>query len=293
MEPETLLNPFVLAYFLLIAFSQLAVILWRRRVSEQRKERRRAVGLGDDLIMSTAARLETIRRDAALDAGVLLATVIVAPFLLWWLAGFANDEAREGLGLAFVILLIWVLFTASDVGKAFIGGLAFRTLLAFSPPFQVGDRVTLKGHGGRVSSIDPFHIRLVTPDDDLVSIPTSSLWTETLVSSNAGDRASLCIMPFYLAPFATREQCEDAENAIWDAVQASTMFDFSKPIQIYVEQTENAVRLTAKAYVANTYEEPLFKSDVTRAFLTWAAGKGIPLASTRWREERQHLETQS
>jgi small-conductance mechanosensitive channel len=153
--------------------------------------------------------------------------------------------------------------------------------------------VTLKGHGGRVSAIGPFHIRLVTPDDDLVCIPTSSLWTETLISSNAGDRASLCIMPFYLAPFATREQCQKAEDAIWDAVQASTMFDFSKPLQIYIEQTENAVRLTAKAYVANTYEEPLFKSDVVRAFLTWAADNDIPLASTRWREERQHLETET
>jgi small-conductance mechanosensitive channel len=293
LEPANLLNPFVLAYFLLIAVSQLAVILWRRRASEQRMARRRAVGLDDGLIMSTTSRLETQRRDALIDAGVLLTTVIVLPFLLWGLAGYVGNDAREGLGLAFVVLLIWVLFTASDVGKAFIGGLAFRTLLAFSPPFQVGDRVTLKGHGGRVASISPFYIRLVTPGDDLVSVPTSSLWTETLVSSNAGDRASLCIMPFYIAPFATKAECEAAENAIWDAVQASTMFDFSKPVQIYVEQTDNAVRLTAKAYVANTYEEPLFKSDVTRAFLTWAADNDIPLASTRWREERKYLETKT
>ena len=288
MEPESFLNPFVVAYLLIIAGGQIGLAFWRRRERERRQGRRRAAGLPDDVILNTATRLETIRHEAWVEAAVLAITVVVAPFLLW-VAAYGYEGARNGLGVVFAIFLFWVLFTGSDVGKAFLGGLSFRTLLAFNPPFQVGDRVTLNGHAGKVTDIGLFHVRLVTPDDDLVSIPTAGLWGETLVSANAGDRASLCVMPFHLAPFATKDQRQRAEDALWDAIQASTFFDFTKPMQIYVDQTENAIGLTAKAYAASTYDEPLFKSDVARTFLDWAADSGIPLASTRWREERKRI----
>ena len=288
MEPANLLSPFVLAYLLIVVGAQLGLAERQRRDRNQREAKRRKAGLDERTILNTGTRLETVRREARVEAGVLLATVVVTPFLLVLIADALDSEAaREGLGVVFAALLIWMLFTASDVGKAFLGGLAFRTLIAFKRPFQVGDRVTLKGHAGKVTEIGPFHVRLTTPDDDLVAIPTGSLWGETLVSANAGDRASLCVMPFYLAPFATREQRKTAENGLWDAIQASTFFDFTKPMQIYVEQTDNAIKLIAKAYAANTYDEPLFKSDVASAFLDWAADKRIPLASTRWREARK------
>ena len=245
------------------------------------------MGLPDDVILNTTTRLETIRRESRIEAAVLVATVVVVPFLLWLTASALALPGREGLGVVFAVILVWVLFSASDTGKAALGGLAFRALIAYNSPFQVGDRVTLRGYSGKVTEIGLFHVRLVTVDDDLVNIPTASLWGETLVSANAGDRASLCVMPFFLAPFATKEQQKSAEDELWNAIQASTFFDFTKPMQIYVEQTDNAIALTAKAYVANTYNEPLFKSEVASTFLGWAADTGIPLASTRWREMRK------
>ncbi len=50
-------------------------------------------------------------------------------------------------------------------------------------------------------------------------------------------------------------------------------------MQIFLSQTPDALCLTAKAYVTSTYNEPLFSSDVTRAFLDVAADTQIPLAS--------------
>ena len=284
-------NLFVVVYLLIIAGAQIGLAFWRRHERKRKKARRRAAGLPDDVILNTKTRLKTIRRESSVEAAVLAFTVIVVPFLLW-LAAAPYPEVRDGLGVVFLVVLFWVLFTGSDVGKAFLGGLSFRTLLAFNPPFQVGDRVTLNGHAGKVTDIGLFHVRLVTPDDDLVSIPTGSLWGETLVSANAGDGASLCVMPFHLAPFATKAQRQEAEDALWDAIQASTFFDFTKPMQIYVDQTDTAIGLTAKAYVANTYNEPLFKSDVARTFLDWVADNSVPLASTEPQEApREHRPT--
>lgn len=77
---------------------------------------------------------------------VLVFTVVVTPFLLMQVPG----AATEGLATAFVVLLIWVLFTNSEMGKAFVSGVVLRTLIAFEKPFQVGDRVTIKGYGGKV-----------------------------------------------------------------------------------------------------------------------------------------------
>jgi hypothetical protein len=56
-------------------------------------------------------------------------------------------------------------------------------------------------------------------------------------------------------------------------------------MQIYVEQCKDEIVLTAKAYVALTYNEPIFKSDVYQAFLDFADLESIPLDSTEWRRQ--------
>ena len=181
--------------------------------------------------------------------------------------------------------MLWFLVNGSDVAKSFVGGLFFKTLVSLSKPIQVGDRVTLRGHSGRVTSIGIFFVRIQTLDDDLVSIPSDSLWTEVLVSANAGDRSSLCVMDFYLAPFATHAQRQLAEDVIWESLQASSYCDTAKPMQIYLTQELNTIRLTAKSYVASTYKEGAFRNDVTRAFLEVADSQRIPLASSEWRTD--------
>jgi hypothetical protein len=92
-------------------------------------------------------------------------------------------------------------------------------------------------------------------------------------------------MHFYLAPFATHAQRQRAEDVIWESLQASPYCDTAKPMQIYLTQQVNAIRLTAKSYVTSTYAEADFASDVTRAFLEVADAEQIPLASSEWRTE--------
>ena len=76
---------------------------------------------------------------------------------------------------------------------------------------------------------------------------------------------------------------ETPKQAVWDAIQRSVYWDFGKPMQIYLEQGQNEIVLTARAYVASTYNEPLFKSDVYQVFLDFADRESIPLASNEWR----------
>lgn len=255
----------------------------RRRVVR----RRQALGLPQELIMEPEDRLRRDRREAGLQALVLLVAIFVVPLVLAPLLPSpppnAPDVIKGGFMMVFLAILLWLIFQGTDVAKAFLGGLSFKTMIAFQDSMQVGDRVTLTGYGGRLLKMGTFFVTLQTPDDDLVSIPTQSLWSEVLISANAGNRASRCVMQYYLAPFASKSQRQAAEDAIWDAIQASPYCETAKPMQIFLSQTADAICLTAKAYVTSTYDEPLFKSDVTRAFLDVAAEEDIPLGSSRWR----------
>jgi hypothetical protein len=287
---KTFLNGYVIVYLLTVVGGQLGCALWRRHEQKKTALRRLQQGLPDDVLLSAAQTLAENRRAALLDNAILLLTVIVMPFVLVAIAPEAGQKVaagteQNGVAIVFVGLLLWVLINGTDVAKAFLGGLAFRTVLAFKQPtpFQLGDRVTLKGIGGKVIAFDSFFVTLQTSNDDQISVPTASLWSDVLNSANAGERASLCVMNFYLAPFVTKEQRQAAEDTIWDAIQASPYYTPSKPMQIYFAQNPDSIQLTAKAYVASTYNEPLFTSDVTRAFLDFVAKKDIPVGSSTWR----------
>ncbi len=291
---STFLNPYVIVYLAIVVGGQLGYGLWRRQKQKAVAARRRRQGLPDNMIVNTAETLTEYKRGALLDSTILMLTVIIVPFILIAIAPGAEPTAgqegaaspeQNGIAIVFVALLLWIFLNGTDVAKAFLGGLAFRTVLAFKKPtpFQLGDRVTLKGIGGKVIGFDSFFVTLQTPNDDQISIPTRSLWGDVLNSANAGERSSLCVMNFYLAPFVTAAQRQVAEDTIWEAIQASPYYTPSKPMQIYFAQNPDAIQLTAKAYVASTYREPLFTSDVTRAFLDVAAKQGIALASSAWK----------
>ncbi len=285
---ESMLTPPVAIYLASVAILQVLTPAVFRGYEAWIGRRRRRAGLPANRLVGAAAELSYLRVQAVTQSLVFLGSVLVIPFLLyqfWPSKGLEDPEFKQGLAFSFAALVLWFLINGSDVAKSFVGGLFFKTLVSLSKPIGVGDRVTLRGHSGRVTSIGIFFVRLQTLDDDLVSIPSDSLWTEVLVSANAGDRSSLCVMEFYLAPFATHAQRQLAEDVIWESLQTSPYCDTAKPMQIHLTQEVSAIRLTAKSYVASTYREGAFKNDVTRAFLEAADLQRIPLASSEWRTE--------
>lgn len=293
------LNRYVIIYLLVVVIGQVVYAQWQRHVKQTVANRRSQQGLPDDILLSTEETLASNRHATLLQNLILMLTVVVTPFILVGIAALADEGqavlAQNGLAIVFLGLLLWILISATDVARAFLGGLALKTVLAFRKPtpLQMGDRVTLKGIGGKVVALDAFFVTLQTANDDQISIPTSSLWGEVINSANAGERSSLCVFDFYLAPFASKAQRNNAEDAIWEAIQASAYYTPSKPMQIYFKQNPDSIQITAKAYVASTYNEPLFTSDVTRAFLDVAADKQLPLCSEAWRSEAPGLAHQS
>ena len=275
---EILINKYVFAYL-----ATLGGLLYWFRVKEANRAKtiqdaRDREGLGPEILAGPKTRLQGSRDRALKESELFLALALILPFLLSIFG--AEDKEKTGLATAFIAIFAWILVSGTDLAKSLVGGLAFRILNPLKPAFGLHDRVTIKGISGKVVDIGVFHVRLQTPDDDLICIPTSSLWSETLISANAGARSSLCVMAFHLMPDTDMKQRKNAENIIWDAVQASVYFDPDNPLQIYCSQTSSAIVLTAKAYVASTYREPDFKSDVTNRVLDGFSSNRIHLSGS-------------
>lgn len=280
ITPDMFVNEFVIAYIGVVFGAQWLYLRHdqnnRKRIASNRDAQR----LPPDILLNHAERLADRRREAQLQSGLLLGTVLISPIVLLVIAHLLGSEGspESGLAVTFVALMLWILISGTDLSKAFLGGLAFKTVAAFKVPFQIGDRVEIKGIGGKVIALDTFYLTLQTPNDDSISVPTSTLWGDVLTSVNGGSRSSLCVMEFYLSPDVEAGQRQSAEDAIWDAIQASVYYDPTQSMQIYLTQLPHSIKLTAKAYVASTYSEPLFSSDVTRAFLDFASKNKIALA---------------
>jgi len=276
---KLLMDPFVIAYVVLTALIQIVFFHYSAQKKAHINEQRKKAGLDDQNLVKQTQQLQELQQEAKAQAYILLIPIIYLPLILWPISLLWDDyKPEKGLLLTFLFFVLYLLWSATDVAKAALGGIAFRTVTAFSRSFQVGDRVTLKGHNGKVLEIGIFYVKLQTSDDEQVCIPTVSLWSENLVSANTGGRASLCVIPFYFSPQIDPQQLQMAEDAIWGCMQASTYLDPGKPIQIYLSQERDCIKLTAKSYVASTYNESLYRSDVTHAFLQFARTESIPLA---------------
>lgn len=246
------------------------------------QKKRQRLGLPDESLLGPAILLARQRKRALVETSSILGVVLFFPFVATLLPlDFFNGDITSWK-IATGLMVAAFGFAASDVIKAYISGLFFFAAITMGKGMQVGDRVTLLDFSGTITKISPLFVQLMTENDDLITLPTSQLWTAPVISANAGDRASLCVMEFHIAPFASTKHRSIAEDAIWQAIQSSVYSDLTHAVQIYLEQQAAFIVIRAKAYVASTYRENEFKSDVTRAFLEVCSREQVPLAFDGW-----------
>jgi small-conductance mechanosensitive channel len=272
-----LLNPYVFVYLLTVIGAQILYSYWRQQQRDRIITQRRTRGLPQGILLNQPERLDQRRRQAATESVLLLATGIILPFALVICARLFEESVQlaiadqSGLAIAFVGLLLVVILGATDAIRAFWGGLAFKVLAAFVVPFQIGDRLTIGGISGKAIRFNSFFLTLETPSGEWVNLPTHTLWNAVFTApSQDGHRAcnsrtTLCEIAFYLSPATTAEQC--------------IYFEPAQPVQVYLSQSPKAIQLTASAYVGSDRNQPLFISDITRAFLKFVCQQQIFLAT--------------
>ncbi len=184
----------------------------------------------------------------------------------------------QGILAASAALGLAVGVAAQDALKNVLGGLT----VVFDQPFQVGDKISVGGTYGEVVSIGLRSTRIVTADDNLVSIPNAQVVGEQVANANAGQLNCQVVTRLHL-PGQVEERL--AKRIALEAALTSPYVYLEKPVGVLVAddfRTTFLTRITVRAYVLDPRFEFLFQSDVTERAREGFRAAGLT-AGPEWR----------
>ena len=184
--------------------------------------------------------------------------------LLWAIAAYLILRTvfrvdTQGILAASAALGVALGFAAQDLLKNVFGGL----IVVFDQPFQVGDKIRVGGTYGEVASIGLRSTRIVTADDNLVSVPNAQVVQESVANANAGQLNCQVVTDLYLPGRVDERR---ARAIAFEAAVTSKYVFLNKPVVVLVGdefRTTFLTRVRVKAYVLDTRFEFLFQSDIT------------------------------
>lgn len=150
-------------------------------------------------------------------------------------------------------------FAIKDLVASFIAGI----MIMIDRPFQVGDRVMFGGEYGDIKAIGLRSVRMVTLDDNVVTIPNNKFLSDMTSCGNYGALDMQVSMDFYIG---IDQDLERARQIVNEATVSSRYVYLPKPVVVQVKQVilqqYVAIRLKVKAYVLDTRFEKAFETDV-------------------------------
>lgn len=200
-------------------------------------------------------------------AVVLLTSILVMSSVIQF-----SKEALLAVGGSVAVA---VGFAFKDLLASLMAGL----ILLFDRPFKVGDRIQFGEYYGEVLEIGLRTVRLVTLDDNLVSVPNSQFLTGVVASANAGALDQMCVFDFYIG---CNEDFEAAKELVYEAAASSRYVYLEKPITVVLREgpvpkshEQFALRLTVKAYVFDGRYETAFGTDISERVKRAFRAQGI------------------
>jgi small-conductance mechanosensitive channel len=151
-------------------------------------------------------------------------------------------------------------FAAQDLLKNIFGGI----IIIIDKPFQIGDKIQIGSHYGEVTAIGLRSTRLVTPSDNLVSVPNAEVMSQAVANANAGEENCQVVTEVYLPLNADIGRIR--KTALETAMVSRYVF-LNKPVVVLFSQ-ENVgqkvlLKVKVKAYVNDLRNEFQFQSEVT------------------------------
>ena len=188
-----------------------------------------------------------------------ISRILVWIIVVYYVVAGVFQVDQEGLLAAGAAVGVAIGFAAQDVLKNIFGGI----LIIMDQPFQVGDRVSVGGTYGEVVSIGLRSTRIVTPDDNLVSVPNTQVVDGQVANANAGALDCQVVTNLFLPG---RVDVSRAKEIAYDAAANSKYVFLKKPIVVLVKDEFRETFLTkivVKAYVLDARYEAAFASDIT------------------------------
>jgi len=163
-------------------------------------------------------------------------------------------------------------FASQDILKNIFGGI----MILFDRPFQVGDKVEIGKYYGEIVDIGLRTVRLVTPDDSLVTVPNTEIVNNSVSNANSGESNCQVVAEFYL-PVGV--DLAPIRILAYRAAAISKYVYLKKPIVVIFlneqHQGRSYIKMRLKAYVLDLRYEFKFKSDMTETVINELQRQGI------------------
>lgn len=210
----------------------------------------------------------------------------IVRFLLYFLIAVLVGSAVLRLESQALLALTGTIGVAVGFAlKDLLGSLIAGVILLVDEPFQVGDRITFQGTYGEVAEIGLRSVRMVTLDDNVVTIPNNLFLTEAVASANAGALDCMVVVPFYIG---AAEDFVRARRIVHEATVTSRFVYLNKPVVTLLEDVFMGERFVTivrvKAYVYDARFEKAFSTDVTERVKTAFAADGIQTPDQMYRD---------
>jgi small-conductance mechanosensitive channel len=151
-------------------------------------------------------------------------------------------------------------FASQDILKNIFGGI----MILFDRPFQVGDKIEIGNHYGEVIQIGLRTVRIVTPDDSVVSIPNGEITNQSVSNSNSGEFNCQVVAEFYLPADIDVIRLK---KICFLAAAVSRYAFLKKPIAVIIKNVimegRSLFKIRLKAYVFDIRYEFAFASEMT------------------------------
>lgn len=147
-------------------------------------------------------------------------------------------------------------FAFKDYASSLIAGV----VALYERPYRNGDWVKIEDTYGEVQSHDLRAVQILTPDDTLVAIPHSKMWTTAIYNGNSGQRDLMCVADFYLHP---DHDGISIRQKLRDVALACPYLNFDRPVVVVAAEKPWGTHYRLKAYPMDGRDQFLFITDLT------------------------------
>ena len=172
---------------------------------------------------------------------------------------FIVQPSRE----LFIGLLASSALALGFVMKDIIASVVAGVVLLMDRPFQVGDRIQFQDFYGDIVSIGLRSVKLLTLDENVVTIPNHRFLSDCVSSGSAGELGMMATVNIHVSPDADLTQ---SRAILEDIAGNSSLIDHTKPMVVIAQEKLGlggvvSVILTMKCILKDTRTEKKFQTD--------------------------------
>ncbi|MCF7978873.1 MAG: mechanosensitive ion channel family protein [Chromatiaceae bacterium] len=169
-------------------------------------------------------------------------------------------------------------FALKDYASSLVAGI----VAVGEAPYRNGDWVQIGDTYGEVTHVGMRAVNLVTPDDNLVSIPHAKLWTEPISNANNGSPQLQCTADFYLHPAHDGARVREL---LFDVALTSPYLALGEPIAVVAAEQPWGTRYRLRAYPIDARQQFRFATDLTLRAKAELLRQGFRMAAVPARPE--------